>query len=708
MGMTYDISRFWYTIGKFTFASKKDVKDGDTELRQYKGAVVAVSGRTEPERMLSLSNGKEGTLQFDLGPAIESEQVFAPRLSTKAGIPVFASHNRRLALGRVDAIYYGEFEGSPALLADISLLANSPDPEADHVLQAVPKGIGAGLSVGMDPATVKYDMVKEDDGEVVVFQSFDVAEVSLTPEPRVPQAHLFSLPKEVIKMSNPIQAVRPEPAQDPARVQSAAPPPNFSAPPPPAGTAGADDAIYTFLETARKDFESNPQTLNSLFQIGEEYRKGAVSATQAMNMAMVAARNHAGVQGLAPNGSSPQGESEHIATRMHDTVPNFNMHRLMNAAMRRGLDPSFNCPELDLMESMHQEFPSWNNVPGMQVESRPGSRTFTAPSHALLELMRSKQELGLGRSPANGFNFAQTYGTSTIGGSTGSAQIGESTVPDYRRDLLQGFLRPSDVSRALGIREVPVTKNIVVPTVTSSTSFGWLGENAATAATGYDVATQESSPKRIGAHGLWSWQLGVSEGADGLGTYQLLMDELNSELALQKELALYAGTAGDGQPRGITNVTGTNAITLSATPTWAQIASYLTPILEANLPSGGATWLTTPRWYQVLRTTLQTTTANSIFLSGNATLGQGMGMGMLDGRNLLITNNIPKIGSGDNEELLMLGVWMYLLSISYAQVFVTIDDVTRATNAATQITIQGFCDILTLRAKAFSIGSAII
>ena len=95
--------------------------------------------------------------------------------------------------------------------------------------------------------------------------------------------------------------------------------------------------------------------------------------------------------------------------------------------------------------------------------------------------------------------------------------------------------------------------------------------------------------------------------------------------------------------------------------------AFVTPIMTANIDSSSAAWVTTPRWYQVLRTTLQSASANSIFLSGNAAMEQGRSRANLDGFPLYVTNNLPRIGSGNNEDVLLLGVFSELLGYSICQ-----------------------------------------
>ena len=185
-----------------------------------------------------------------------------------------------------------------------------------------------------------------------------------------------------------------------------------------------------------------------------------------------------------------------MANRIVETVPNFSLANLLDGGMRRRSNRSYSNDELDVMGSLQQEFP---NMAGAGGPSGSGTH-IPMPTAALMRLVAERQ----------GVNFGQTYGASTIDGQTGSAQIDESRSPDYARNLLARFLRPSNVATGLGVTTVPVTRDIIVPIQTSGTSAGWLGENASAAAQAYDVDTQQSSPRRLAAQGYFSWQLEAS------------------------------------------------------------------------------------------------------------------------------------------------------------------------------------------------------
>ena len=680
------------------FASEETSEVGDSMLVTYKDAVIAIGGPTEPESYYDYENGKESVRRLDLTAAIEAKAVFAPRLKQPEGIPVYVGHDTSLSLGRVTDIRFGKFNDRPALLADIELMESSPDPRMNHVLEGISQKIGIGLSMGLDPSTIKVSETKEKDGSSLVsFTEFGIREVSLTPEPRIPGAHLFSLSSSHLRnnvMTNSIQTAAPQATSNEEEIleridivarQSQGP----------SSKELANDRVFSYLANTRTAFEGQTDTVNQLFALGEQYRSGSINETQVYSQATSIAQRSGNVESLARDGSSPQTEARHMATRIVESVPTFSLANLLEAGMRRRSDPSFSNDEFEVMNNLQREFP---NMAGANPPSGKGTH-IPMPTQALMTLVSERQ----------GVNFGQTYGTSTINGQTGSDQIDESRSPDYARNLLARFLRPSNVAMGLGVTTVPVTRDIVVPIQTSGTSAGWLGENASAPAQSYDVDTQASSPRRIAAQGNFSWQLEAGEGtgAGSLGSYMLLIDDLNRGVNQQKELALFGGTGNNGQPTGVVRTTGINAVTVTATPTWATIASFLTPILTNNIDANTAAWVTTPRWYQVLRTTLQSASANSIFLTGSAAMEQGRARAMMDGFPLYVTNNLPRIGSGNNEDVLMLGVFSELLDIQYARSFITIDDTSNAANAFTTVTYNGFCFVIARRPKAFSVGSVV-
>lgn len=273
----------------------------------------------------------------------------------------------------------------------------------------------------------------------------------------------------------------------------------------------------------------------------------------------------------------------------------------------------------------------------------------------------------------------------TSAGSDGGYIVGTELA------IFQDGYREASLMRRLRVEELSSKANAAGVSVSTKTTSYWL-TNETTQITGAApaVGTLTTSPKNVGAYSEVSRQLLLQMGDEGL---RYVYRELAGALSEAADTALLAGTAANGQPRGLANVSGIGSIS-GATFSRAKAAEMLKTIEAAQGVRDRArlAWVCAPAVYELL-VKREAGTANGWLIE--------------DGRML----GYPVYSSASAPvDWLAIGDWSGATVVSYAPLELATNPYA-ASAAAYQAGIIGLRALLTLdfawRAKAFCVATSV-
>lgn len=164
--------------------------------------------------------------------------------------------------------------------------------------------------------------------------------------------------------------------------------------------------------------------------------------------------------------------------------------------------------------------------------------------------------------------------------------------------------------------------NVSIPKKTASSTFGWLGETAAAAASNVTVGNVSLSGKHVGGVVPMTFEL-MRQSSPAIE--QLVRQDMLEGLALAIDNAGFNGTGASNQPTGILNTAGVQTITLADTsgkiPTWAEIVEMEGKLEEANALMGSLSYLFRPTIGSALKTAKKDAGSGEFVFAGGETNG---------------------------------------------------------------------------------------
>ena len=307
----------------------------------------------------------------------------------------------------------------------------------------------------------------------------------------------------------------------------------------------------------------------------------------------------------------------------------------------------------------------------------------------------------------NDMNLGETYAEAV-------AVATQAASPDYRRDLLVDFFRPTDRLPFLGVMQETISNNVLFSRVSGAPRATWRTETQNALETQLTLASQGIEPHRLTTYDEISWQRLVSADRD-FGVQPLVAQELMRACRQTREHAVYQGTGTNPEPRGLLNVTNVLAGVIGGSagdtsPTLADVIGMIVDIAESDIDISMLRWLTTWAAGGKLATLLTFSASSSVYavpLYRNSDLG--VGMGTINNHPAALTTQLPTdLNSGsetdDDEHAIIAGVWPYQIVFDYATMFLTIDDISRAIAGSTRMTVNSYHDAGTRVPTAFSAG----
>lgn len=170
------------------------------------------------------------------------------------------------------------------------------------------------------------------------------------------------------------------------------------------------------------------------------------------------------------------------------------------------------------------------------------------------------------------------------------------------------------------------------------------------------------------------------------------------------ETAAYSGTGTNGQPKGVENIAGVSALTLTAdAPTHGELVDAWAQ-METDNVSGSFKWIGSPRVKALLAKTRDTTKIEN---KGKTDFVAAVGSdylctkdGMVEGYPFIISNlcNAKKLYFAD---------WSQMLLAFWSGVDLTVDPYSLSTKGALRLVAFQDCDVIVRQPKAFQVGTAL-
>lgn len=167
--------------------------------------------------------------------------------------------------------------------------------------------------------------------------------------------------------------------------------------------------------------------------------------------------------------------------------------------------------------------------------------------------------------------------TSTTNGGGAIIQTttgGASFIDMLREELLLAKLGGTVLSGMIG--------NVSIPKQNGATTAYWIAEGGTTTKSDIGLTTLDLSPKTVSGKTAYSRQMLLQGNPD---VESLVMRDLAKTIALAIDKAAISGTGADGQPLGLLNITGINAIDCSSAVgglDFAKVVDFETQIAIDN------------------------------------------------------------------------------------------------------------------------------
>lgn len=249
-----------------------------------------------------------------------------------------------------------------------------------------------------------------------------------------------------------------------------------------------------------------------------------------------------------------------------------------------------------------------------------------------------------------------------------------------------------------------LTGDIAIPKGGTITG-GWVdGENGAGTEGKPTVSQITGTPKTASGWTDISRRLLLQSSID---VQSFVQNELIQTVARLIEVAAFAGTNANGQPKGLISQVGVNNPTVTANaPTRAQMLEFLSDIEADNASFANQSWIMRATGMALLANRLESVTIKNV--AGAENVGGGPVPGyLLDiatrtmlGSPVRVTNNVPN-------HSIFFGAWSQLVIGLWSGVDLTVDPYTNSTTGAVRVVALQDADIMVRNGQAFSYNAAL-
>jgi HK97 family phage major capsid protein len=260
------------------------------------------------------------------------------------------------------------------------------------------------------------------------------------------------------------------------------------------------------------------------------------------------------------------------------------------------------------------------------------------------------------------------------------------------------FLRPEPCIKKMGASYLTgLTGNLRFPKNEGGIVASWEGETDAVGSTDNIYGYVDSIPKRLSVTVPISLQMLMQSSID-IEMYTI--KEINAAIENKLDATAINGT-GSGQPFGVLNTAGTNAVALGtngAVPTWDMIVDAETGIFVANANSAKMSYMVNPQTRGKLKKTKHTAGDLNYLMDKS---------GEINGYPSMASNHVPsnlvKGTSGAVCSALIFGDWSQLLINQWGYMDLSVDEFSRKKEGIVEVTVNLFMDVLVKQPKAFTV-----
>ena len=166
-----------------------------------------------------------------------------------------------------------------------------------------------------------------------------------------------------------------------------------------------------------------------------------------------------------------------------------------------------------------------------------------------------------------------------------------------------------------------LTGDVKIPKKTAASTAAFISSEGGDAGESeMTIGNVSLTPKTLGAFTEVTRQLLTQSSLD---VENLIRDDLAASMAIAIDNAALEGSGSSGNPKGITNTTGINTVSLSsaAAPTFAEMVSVETAVAVDNALVGDLMYIMHPTNYGTLKTTEKATNTAQFVAVGNQVNG---------------------------------------------------------------------------------------
>ncbi len=218
------------------------------------------------------------------------------------------------------------------------------------------------------------------------------------------------------------------------------------------------------------------------------------------------------------------------------------------------------------------------------------------------------------------------WNTRDLNASDDAGLIGQ----DFRPESFIDALRNASAVMPLATNLNGLTGDVKIPKKTSASSASFISaEGGASGESEMVIGSVTMSPKTLGVHTDITRQLMLQSSLD---VENLVRDDLAKSMAIAIDDGALEGSGSSGNPRGITNQSGINTVSLSSAsaPTFAEMVSIETSIAVDNALVGDLAYIINPTNYGTLKTTAKDS-GSGLFVAEN---------GQVNGYPVVISNQL--------------------------------------------------------------------
>jgi HK97 family phage major capsid protein len=254
----------------------------------------------------------------------------------------------------------------------------------------------------------------------------------------------------------------------------------------------------------------------------------------------------------------------------------------------------------------------------------------------------------------------------------------------------------------LGATRLPgLNQSVSIPRQASNVSASWYAEDSTVSESAPTFDSVAMAPKQCSARVAYSMKL-LAQGLPSIE--QLMINDLNSQIALAIDAAAISGTGASNQPRGILATSGIGLVSIGTNggaPSFANVIGLETEVAMDNADFGSVGYLTNAKVRGKLKATEKAATSGQFIWQDGPD-----GMGLVNGYRAAVSNQVPgnltKGTAAGVCSAIIFGNWQDLLIGEWGAIDVIIDPYSDGAKGNVRIYAHAFVDISVRHPESFA------